>query len=611
MSARRRLKRREFLWVSATTTASLLAAACGYRRVVAANAGRGLPQPNGGADGVADCIVLGAGIAGVTAARDLQRKGLRVILVEGSTRVGGRMYSKRDLVLDPEAEGKYLPVEAGAEYIHVGNSVRYREFWDELTRHGFTTSKFPKTAIQDPGQKARNRLFFPVWRRTRTTDGALIHDAEIRGASPMLFLVKLKRLFDLGGRKDVAARVFANSQGYQGRGITITEYTLSAHTPGLLDDPPPDLPPGQHNPNDTISISGIVADEIPDQLTEPAEYRLERERTSTTRICGYDTLPRKICDEFVAAGGTLAKSDGDGSALKVVRVERRADGTITVATKGGQRFAARSAICTFSVGMLDPVTGEGDAIFGDLLDEEKRRALEVVKMGAITKFSLAFKQRLWQRHGGGRMSVLSNPAGKARTFFSAFPDEPCGPHVLTALLMGKDHLAIRKLSDEKAIRFLLEELQAIYEPEGPRWTPERVLAGERNRDGTYRPRYLRQDWEKDEFAKGGNSFLRFHPAEAGEMEVTGAREALKNPRETLPLFWAGEATAPAYQWGYQPLAVHGAYISGRRAAEDVHHYLTVCQGDPKRFNKYYKKRYRWQSPGLLAPFVGFFEGLFS
>jgi monoamine oxidase len=232
-------------------------------------------------------------------------------------------------------------------------------------------------------------------------------------------------------------------------------------------------------------------------------------------------------------------------------------------------------------------------------------------MGAITKFSLEFKKRLWDRDGGATMSVLSNPAGRARTFFSAFPDERCGPHVLTALLMGKDHLAIKKLSDEQAIRFLLDELQTIYDAQGPRWTAERVLAGERNRDGTYRPRYRRQDWEKDEFAKGGNSFLKFHPDAEGKMEPTGAREALKNPRETLPLFWAGEATAPAYQPGYQPLAVHGAYISGVRAAEDAHHYLTLCEGDPKRFEKYYKRRYRKRSRNLLDPFMEFFESLFS
>jgi flavin-dependent dehydrogenase len=34
------------------------------------------------ADVIYDCLVLGAGIAGVTAARNLQAKGLRVLLLE-------------------------------------------------------------------------------------------------------------------------------------------------------------------------------------------------------------------------------------------------------------------------------------------------------------------------------------------------------------------------------------------------------------------------------------------------------------------------------------------------------------------------------------------------
>jgi monoamine oxidase len=614
------MTRREFLWVSLTAAvSSLLAIGCGRRHTVSQDPGQGLSRPTGDSESIFDCIVLGAGIAGVTAARNLQEKGLRVLLLEGSARVGGRMYSKRDFVLNPgyipdpaspEERGKYIPVEAGAEYIHVRDVERYREFWDEITRHGFTTSKFPKTTLlHNTGLKARNRLFFPVWERTLTTDEAVKKDDEIRGAAPMLFMLELKDLFDPSCGKDVSARTFAKSQGYKGRGITITEYTLSAHTPGLLDEPPPASPPGQVNPNDTISVAGILADEIQDQLIEPSEFRLELEREGEPRVCGYDTLPRKISQEFLAAGGTIRKSDDGDGKMKVVRVERTDGGIVTITTKGGERFSGRSAVCTFSVGMLDPATGEGDTIFVGLLTDEKRKALEVVKMGAITKFSLEFKERLWDRDGGGNMSVLSNPEGRARTFFSSFPDEAHGPHVLTGLLMGKDHLAIKNLSDGEAIQFLLDELHKIYDPNGPRWTPERVLAGRRDGHGNFLPNYHRQDWEKDEFAKGGNSFLKFTPPEEGKMQVTKAREALKNPRETLPLFWAGEATAPAYHPRYQPLAVHGAYISGVRSAEDVHHYLTVCRGDPKCFEKYYKKRYLRRT--FLDHIVGFLEDLFS
>lgn len=107
-------------------------------------------------DVIYDCLVLGAGIAGVTAARNLQAKGLSVLLLEGADRIGGRIYSKRDFVknpnyvLNPTEKGKYIPIEAGAEYVHVEKKDRYREFWDELRRQRFSTSKFRKTGSLIP-----------------------------------------------------------------------------------------------------------------------------------------------------------------------------------------------------------------------------------------------------------------------------------------------------------------------------------------------------------------------------------------------------------------------------------------------------------------------------
>jgi monoamine oxidase len=58
-----------------------------------------------------DVIVVGAGIAGLAAARTLVEAGLRVTLIEARDRVGGRIYTV------PAAAGE-LPVELGAEFIH-------------------------------------------------------------------------------------------------------------------------------------------------------------------------------------------------------------------------------------------------------------------------------------------------------------------------------------------------------------------------------------------------------------------------------------------------------------------------------------------------------------
>ena len=166
------------------------------------------------------------------------------------------------------------------------------------------------------------------------------------------------------------------------------------------------------------------------------------------------------------------------------------------------------------------------------------------------------------------MTVMSHPTGCARTFFSAFPGHRRGPFVLTGLLMNQDHEIIRSLDDGAAVRHVLDVLQSVLAPRKPRWTPEEVMV--MRDDGT--PSFNRQDWEADEFARGGNSYISFR-SEVDTAGVRGLREALRDPTASLPLFWAGEATAPAYNRKYQPLSVHGAYISGRGAAEDVAEFL--------------------------------------
>ncbi len=56
-----------------------------------------------------DCVVVGAGVAGLGAARALAEAGLRVVVLEARKRVGGRL-----LTVDAGGE----PVELGAEFIH-------------------------------------------------------------------------------------------------------------------------------------------------------------------------------------------------------------------------------------------------------------------------------------------------------------------------------------------------------------------------------------------------------------------------------------------------------------------------------------------------------------
>lgn len=58
-----------------------------------------------------DVLVLGAGVAGLAAARDLARAGRNVTILEARNRIGGRVHT----MVEP---GRLLPIELGAEFIH-------------------------------------------------------------------------------------------------------------------------------------------------------------------------------------------------------------------------------------------------------------------------------------------------------------------------------------------------------------------------------------------------------------------------------------------------------------------------------------------------------------
>lgn len=58
-----------------------------------------------------DIIIIGGGAAGLMAARELSREGLKVVLLEARNRLGGRINTLYDA-------GFSIPVEAGAEFLH-------------------------------------------------------------------------------------------------------------------------------------------------------------------------------------------------------------------------------------------------------------------------------------------------------------------------------------------------------------------------------------------------------------------------------------------------------------------------------------------------------------
>lgn len=75
-----------------------------------------------------DVVVIGAGLAGITASRELTQRGLSVTVLEARHRIGGRAWADHRL-------GRL--VELGGNFVHWSNPF----VWHELQRHGMRIAK--------------------------------------------------------------------------------------------------------------------------------------------------------------------------------------------------------------------------------------------------------------------------------------------------------------------------------------------------------------------------------------------------------------------------------------------------------------------------------------
>ena len=183
---------------------------------------------------------MGAGMAGVTAARDCARAGLDVVVVEASDRVGGRIHSNRELADHA--------VEQGAEFVHTAEA----DTWPEVRAAGLETI------------------------RCNPSEGYLLSIGGRR--SPEVFDdPSLARLGDLLGEvegydgPDVTAAELMAGKGVEGVARVLAEQMLTLHPLGDAHE---------------VGVVGLRDDRV-----------VELERGCDWRVAaGYDELPRRLAD---------------------------------------------------------------------------------------------------------------------------------------------------------------------------------------------------------------------------------------------------------------------------------------------------------------------------
>lgn len=235
-----------------------------------------------------DCIVVGAGISGLVAARLLAEAGQRVLILEAQPRFGGRMHTLY-------APGLEHPVELGAEFIH----GRPPELLALLEEAGLAI-------VEAEGQEfcSRNGQFGPCpddaggWSLLEGMQAALESQGDM---SFEAYLATTQ------AAPEVAARARSYVEGFNAADASI------------------------------IGIAGLVHQQT-------AEDAIEGDRAARV-TAGYHALAEYVAAKAVQAGATLVLA----TPVSTIQWKR---GEVAVKAEDGRDWSATTLVCTLPLGVL-------------------------------------------------------------------------------------------------------------------------------------------------------------------------------------------------------------------------------------------------------------------
>jgi len=280
----------------------------------------------------ADVIVIGGGVSGLAAARELSRSGYRVILVEARPRMGGRICTLRPRTWP-------IPVEVGAEFIHVGN----RDLWRLVGKARVTPRKLP-----DRHWLSRGGVV------TRIAD--LDHE-----------LASVTRLIDPARAADLSFAGYFRTRPAQ---VSPDAWMLAR---GFVEG-------FEAAPLGKISARSLAGESMDDQR----QYVLPG---------GYDQVIARLVDDCAIGGVRILRE-------MVVRSVTWRRGRVSVIAHDSlsdtpREYSARAAVVSLPLGVLKARAGRGAVRFRPALGS-KRAAIAGMQVGHVVRIAIRFRRRDWR-----------------------------------------------------------------------------------------------------------------------------------------------------------------------------------------------------------------------
>jgi monoamine oxidase len=282
-----------------------------------------------------DVVIIGAGAAGIAAARALHEKGVRLLVLEARERIGGRVWTHRD----PKTQ---VPIELGAEFIH-GSAPEIERILQD--------ARFPVVDIEGRRWMVSGTRWRPLddfWER----------------------LYRVMRLLDNGSKRDRSFQAFLDTRP-GGRRLARDRQLARQFVEGFHAADPR-----------LISTRALSESGTPGEVRETRLGHV---------VDGYDRLIEWMAAPLAARIrlGAIVTRVTWAPGRAVVEV-KHADGR--------DRFEvdARAILVTVPIGVLQASCGDVGAIaFQPDLGAVKRRAIDAIASGTVVRVALHLRDRVW------------------------------------------------------------------------------------------------------------------------------------------------------------------------------------------------------------------------
>lgn len=350
--------------------------------------------------GSADVVVIGAGAAGLTAARMLARAGLAVELLEARPRVGGRVLALQD------AAGH--PIELGAEFVHGRPEATLR-----------LVEEAGSSIVPGPASHWAGR------------DGKLVPaDDVLQGVQQLI-----RQAEGIGEELSVAMFLarFAGNESLR----PAVEWTRMMVEGFDAADPA------------RASLKAIVEEWTGGEVVP---------RPPGRPAGGYGRLLQSLADSVKSAGVRLRLD------TVVQVVSWKEDEVIVEASTESvpYRVRARRAVATLPVGVLQAAPGQAGAVRLSPGLESKQKALDHLIMGPVLRVVLRFREPFWETIAAGRyrdVAFFHAPEAEVPTFWTALPDRV---PILTAWTGGPSAGRLSEADDAGIVQAAVRGAEMLF-----------------------------------------------------------------------------------------------------------------------------------------------------